>query len=1062
MVKYLTSFAQKHGLLREECISNCPLVIDGIDLMVSLEDRNYDETAGGGIYQDYARNIKTFFCDLQRSGISPVVLLHDELPVRLGISRVSVEFDSEFIQDSYKDHGVRLTEALTSQLLYKNIFLQVLRRLEIPHIVCLNDATAEFTALARKLDCPIMGIQNKYLTQNIVAVKVPRKRATLQLRHPPPGQKGFYMPCEVFHPERFLKKFDISVEMLPLVSTIPGTGPHPPALFDAFFEKLEEQYHSVEQKQFRRLDLLMRWLSDQDSIETALKEVLCSCQISEQKKWDIEDQIHRIVSCQEKSSLEFLRDARTMMLPKGMVLCDIAAPVAPSVLPGYTPSSAPTDPTPVPTGPTSAPTDPTPAPTDPTPAPIGPTPAPTDPTPVPSDFSSTPAPTVPTGPTSALTDPTPAPTDHTPVLSEFSSTPAPTDPTPAPTDPTQAPTDPNQAPSIRPIPDHRPPLYDPTPPAAKTRPAWVKFPHPPALRQAAASGTVRTSCLRAVYNVPIPVSPSVEDHGLPFSRMAAVPLQARLSALLGAPTQPLVLLGVHRGEDHQMLASCTWRAPLLERVLLEGEQSRLRAALSTLQLRPNTLDALPELLRLPAAALVEWRRVTNPRSGRGQVRAVLLTLLAMTPADTPPSALGLSASAATEWRARAWPWRFAQPSQGRIDWKAMHLQNELQDVYKTVLSVNEVLGQPLQQLDVVDTIHVPMTMLFGFASYGYDPEPEEEVMSLVDAVADTVEEEVCWWLDNGRQDSGSAGVPAWTPPHSRQGPSSSEHPDLGAVRELTGLINKLTGENAPCLLEKMRHVSVQTEYGLYALVDVVFRAVLKMPRLIDICADACAVLDKLQVKSDRRDGTAVSFGDFMLTRLSRGLAPVNRNTLSREDLLHHLETVEDPAERRRQLRELTDCWRQAERRRCVCLLLLAALIRRNLVQGRDAQICFSELELELRPKGKKLRSVKLFDDDNGPEMDAVEEAAEEIIDFISPPEKCDMALIYCLQRAYDRFAMNDSIEDFLKLMVRGGEPKANYEARKTSLGSTKEDSAPAEGADLSHEAEGQTVRPFKG
>ncbi|KAF0309453.1 Eukaryotic translation initiation factor 4 gamma 3 [Amphibalanus amphitrite] len=197
-------------------------------------------------------------------------------------------------------------------------------------------------------------------------------------------------------------------------------------------------------------------------------------------------------------------------------------------------------------------------------------------------------------------------------------------------------------------------------------------------------------------------------------------------------------------------------------------------------------------------------------------------------------------------------------------------ENELQDVYKTVLSVNEVLDQPLQQLDVVDTIHVPMTMLFGFASY---------------------------------------------------------------VRELTGLINKLTGENAPRLLEKMRHVSVQTEYGLYALVDVVFRAVLKMPRLVDICADACAVLDKLQVKSDRADGTAVSFGDFMLTRLSRGLAPVNRNTLSREDLLHHLETVEDPAERRRQLRELTDCWRQAERRRCVCLLLLAALIRRNLVRA---------------------------------------------------------------------------------------------------------------------------------
>ncbi|KAF0309456.1 Protein asteroid 1 [Amphibalanus amphitrite] len=665
MVRYLTSFARKHGLLRQECVSHCPLVVDGNDLMVSLENRYYDETAGGGIYQNYDGNVATFFCDLQRCGISPVVLLHDELPVRLGISPEDMEFDSDIIQQSYKDHGFLLAENETSQLLRKNIFFQVLRRLEIPHIVCLNDATAEVTALARKLDCPIMGNQNKYLTQNIVAVKVPRKRAVLQLRHPPPGQTGFYMPCEVFHPERFLKKFGITAEMLPLVSTIPGTIPHPPDLFDSFFETLGEQHHS-EREQLQRLDLLLPWLSVQESMEAALEEVLCICHISELIKWDIKDQIFRIKSCQkEKRSLEFLRDARTMVLSKGMVMCDIAAPVTP---------------------------------------------------------------------------------------------PAPSDPTSATSD------DANPSTSGPPIPARKPPLYDPTPPAAKTVPAWVKFPHPPALRQAAASGTVRTSCLRAVYNVPMMLIPRVEDDDLPFSRMAAVPLQARLAALLGTPTQPLLLLGVHRGESHQMLASCTWRAPLLERVLLGGEQSRLRAALSTLQLRPNTLDALPELLRLPAAALVEWRRVTTPRSGRGQVRAVLLTLLAMTPAGTPPSALGLSASAAAEWRARAWPWRVFQPSRGRTDRRAMHAQNELQDVYKTVLSVNEVLDQPLQQLDVVDTIHVPMSMLFGFASSGDAiTEPGEEVMSLVDAVADTIEEEVRWWLDSGRQDSGSAGgvSPHW-------------------------------------------------------------------------------------------------------------------------------------------------------------------------------------------------------------------------------------------------------------------------------------------------------------
>ena len=93
------------------------------------------------------------------------------------------------------------------------------------------------------------------------------------------------------------------------------------------------------------------------------------------------------------------------------------------------------------------------------------------------------------------------------------------------------------------------------------------------------------------------------------------------------------------------------------------------------------------------------------------------------------------------------------------------------------------------------------------------------------------------------------------------------------------------------------------------------------------------------MKSDRAGGRVVRFGDLLLGRLALDISPVSRLPLSRADLLQHLETVADREERWRQLRQLTDCWRRAERRRAVCLLLLAELIRRRLVSLRAARHC---------------------------------------------------------------------------------------------------------------------------
>ena len=62
-------------------------------------------------------------------------------------------------------------------------------------------------------------------------------------------------------------------EMMPLIETVPGAIRFHPDVFNDFFEKLEQQYQSVLPEKLKRLELLVRWLADQGSMEPALRKV---------------------------------------------------------------------------------------------------------------------------------------------------------------------------------------------------------------------------------------------------------------------------------------------------------------------------------------------------------------------------------------------------------------------------------------------------------------------------------------------------------------------------------------------------------------------------------------------------------------------------------------------------------------------------------------------------------------------------------------------------------------------------------------------------------------------
>ena len=74
--------------------------------------------------------------------------------------------------------------------------------MNIPYAICFFEADSPLTALARLLRCPVLSNDSDFMTVGVTNFKVPRRRARLELRRPVPGHTGFFMPTEVFRPQK--------------------------------------------------------------------------------------------------------------------------------------------------------------------------------------------------------------------------------------------------------------------------------------------------------------------------------------------------------------------------------------------------------------------------------------------------------------------------------------------------------------------------------------------------------------------------------------------------------------------------------------------------------------------------------------------------------------------------------------------------------------------------------------------------------------------------------------------------------------------------------------------
>ncbi|XP_016379568.1 single-strand DNA endonuclease ASTE1 [Sinocyclocheilus rhinocerous] len=254
--------------LRSWAFRDNRLIIDGCNLYYTLYfDCNLDQMHGGD-YDAFEEVIIRFFENLRDCDIHPYVVLDG------GADHTDKKWDT---LRKRKQEKIKAAFALSAgkrakvlPILIKNVFRQLLHKLKVPLIQCLEEADWEIAALAKEWNCPVLSNDSDFYVFNLTAGFLPITHFRWKNVKVNRRTNKKFIQAKHFTVGKFCESFRMNPELLPILATILGND----------YVKLQNikslgwEKYSVPDTEHAQIHGLLNWLSQFPEPDAAVSALL--------------------------------------------------------------------------------------------------------------------------------------------------------------------------------------------------------------------------------------------------------------------------------------------------------------------------------------------------------------------------------------------------------------------------------------------------------------------------------------------------------------------------------------------------------------------------------------------------------------------------------------------------------------------------------------------------------------------------------------------------------------------------------------------------------------------
>ncbi|KAI4876583.1 hypothetical protein NFI96_001547 [Prochilodus magdalenae] len=255
VINELRSYIEsKKRILKNHTFRDSKLVIDGCNLYHTLYFTARLDQAHGGEYDAFEIEVSNFFGNLKQCNIKPYVVLTGEGDIS---AKMFDALKRQAEPKIRKAHALsRGTPRNVLPILIENVFVQLLRKLEVPLVQCAAKADWEAAALASEWNCPILSNNTDFYIFDIKGGFLPLYRFQWKKVASPKKSDKKYIPARLFLLDNLCGMNRMNRLLLPLFAILADDHPN---LDKGLFPDWAQ--FSAGAEETRNVEGLLKWLS---------------------------------------------------------------------------------------------------------------------------------------------------------------------------------------------------------------------------------------------------------------------------------------------------------------------------------------------------------------------------------------------------------------------------------------------------------------------------------------------------------------------------------------------------------------------------------------------------------------------------------------------------------------------------------------------------------------------------------------------------------------------------------------------------------------------------------